>query len=95
MLLSRDERIEKIEKRLERLERKMERKLDQMDYSFKLFRDIIIKMGSEKQLSEQQKKEIEKLPKNDYQNIPIPFRKDFEELVDDIRKVSKGADHDR
>lgn len=95
MLLTKDEKLEKIEKRLDRLERKVERKFDQMDYSFKIFRDIIIKMESEKHLSEEQRKEIEKLPKKDLQKVPVPFRKEFEELVDDIKKVSKGAVDDR
>ena len=102
MLFSKDEKMEKMEKRLNRLEKIVDRKFSNVEDSFKMFRDIVIKLQNEKAnlqkentlLTEKYKEMLRKLPleKEDiyiHQRIFEPVRNEIKENTELIRKIAK------
>lgn len=99
MLFPKDEKLEKIEKRLDKLEKNVERKFSHIEESFRIFRDVIIKLQTEKEglekdrdfLIEKQKDAIRKLPVKDsfHKRITEPVKNEIEENICLIRKLSK------
>ena len=99
MLFPKDEKIEKMGKRLDKLEKVVDRKFNQIESSFKLFRDIIIKLQSEKEelekdrdfLIEKQKEVIRRIPihASGLQGLVEPVKNGIKENTELIRKIAK------
>ena len=99
MLFSNDEKVEKIEKRIDKLEKLVDRKFSQVEASFKLFRDVIVKLQTEKEalrkerdsLIEKQKDILKKIPVSEslHERITEPVRNEIRENAKLIRKIAE------
>ncbi len=96
MFLSKDERLEKLEKRINEMERNINKRFNDMESSFRLFKNVLKRMQSEKSslekdrdfLIEKQKEALRRLSFSG-QNVIAPLRNEFEDLVNDVRKLGK------
>ena len=92
-------KIKELEARLKKLERITERNFEQIDYSFKLFKDILIRLHTEKDLLEKEKealkKELEEIEIKIKDNTEIPISRVHEGVKERfIRPVKKSFEDD-